>query len=253
MTSRQTVPIVLFFVCLAGCTAGPPAPETRNPNAKSVDPATTGTIHGRIGFTGTLPPAEVLRMGTDQACLQGSGPNPTSNAVLVGPDGALQNAFVYIKDGLDPDYAFEVPDDQILLDQIGCVYTPRVLGLMVGQSIKVVNSDPTMHNVHALPTINMEFNQGQPVQGMYLTHEFTEPEVMVKFMCNVHSWMTAWVGVLPHPYFAVTDAEGHFELAGVPPGTYTVEVWHEIFGTRTMTVTLGPGQSETVEMTFTAQ
>jgi plastocyanin len=253
MTLRLAVSALILAVTLAACASEPPPPAPVNPAAKAVDPATAGAITGRIDFAGTPPPAEVLRMGTDQACVEGAGPNPVSNAVLVGDDGSLQNAFVYIKDGLDPDYAFDTPTEEALLDQVGCVYTPRVLGVMVGQPLKVLNSDPTLHNVHALPMQNMEFNQGQPVQGMHLTHIFTVPEVMVRFMCNVHGWMAAWVGVLPHPYFAVTGADGSFELAGVPPGTYTIEAWHEVFGTRTATVTIAEGQTESISMTFSDQ
>lgn len=189
-------------------------------------------------------------MGTDAACVQGSGPNPVSDAVLVGADGGLQNVFVHIKDGLDPDYGFDTPTEEVVLDQDGCMYRPRVLGIRVGQTLKVLNSDPTMHNVHALPMANLEFNKSTPVQGSSTTAVFTVPEVMVRFMCNVHGWMAAWVGVKEHPFFAVTGADGTFSMEGVPPGTYTVEAWHEVFGTQTMTVTIGDSQRQTADFTF---
>lgn len=253
MKARLTVSALALALLAAACGQEAPAPVPENPNARPVDPATAGSIAGRITFSGTPPEPETLRMGTDAACVQGAGPNPVSNAVLIGDEGALENVFVHIKDGLDPDYSFEVPAEEVILDQRGCVYTPRVLGIRVGQTLKVLNSDPTMHNVHALPMENLEFNKSTPVQGSSTTAVFTVPEVMVRFMCNVHGWMAAWVGVKEHPYFDVTGPDGTFTLEGVPPGTYTIEAWHEKFGTQTATVTIGEGQAETVSFTFTNQ
>jgi plastocyanin len=252
MSSRLHWTVPALVALLAGCAGEPAAPPPVNPNAKTVDPAVAGSISGRVTFAGTPPAPEPLRMGTDPACLQGAGSNPVSDAVLVGPDGGLQNAFVYIKDGLDPDYAFTAPTEAAILDQQGCVYTPRVIGVMVGQPLEILNSDNTMHNVHALPMKNIEFNQGQPLKGFRTTHIFTVPEVMVRFTCNVHSWMTSWVGVMPHPYFAVSASDGTFELRGVPPGSYTVEVWTEKFGSKTGTVTIGPKEAGTVSFEFSA-
>ena len=117
------------------------------------------------------------------------------------------------------------------------------------RSARIVNSDPTLHNIHALPKNNAEFNTGQPIQGMKTTHVFTAKEIMVPFKCDVHGWMNAYVGVLDHPYFAVTKEDGKFQLKDVPPGTYTIEAWHERFGTQTQSVTLGA--SETKDVTFT--
>jgi plastocyanin len=251
MHAPLTSLVFVLFLSAAACGREAPTPAPVNPDARPVDPATTGAITGRVTFTGTPPPAETLRMGTDAACVQGSAPNPVSDAVLVGPGGELQNVFVHIKAGLDADYGFDTPAEEVILDQRGCVYTPRVLGIRVGQPLKVLNSDPTMHNVHALPMENVEFNKSTPIQGSSTTTIFTVPEVMVRFMCNVHGWMIAHVGVKEHPYFAVTGPDGTFSLDGVPPGTYTVEAWHEKFGTQTTSVTIGERQTETVAFTFT--
>jgi plastocyanin len=157
--------------------------------------------------------------------------------LLVGPGNGLQNAFVYVKDGLG-DRKFSPPQTPVVLDQKGCKYMPHVFGVQVGQTVTIVNSDPTLHNVHAVPKANSEFNFGQAVKGMKTNRVFDKPEVMVPFRCDVHGWMAAYGGVLSHPYFAVSNADGSFEIKGLPAGTYTVEVWHERLGTQTTTVTV---------------
>jgi plastocyanin len=223
-------------------TAGPP-PPVENP----VDPATAGSIAGRVTFAGAAPQLPALRMDSDPSCAQqGGAPN---ESVVVGADGALQNVFVYVKDGLGS-LRFPVPSTAVVLDQKGCRYVPHVLGAQVGQAVEVLNSDPTLHNVHAVPTTNREFNTGQPIPGMKHTHRFTAREVMVPFKCDVHPWMHAYIGVLDHPFFAVTSADGSFDLQGLPPGTYTVEAWHERLGTQAHMVTIGSKESGSVTFSF---
>ena len=255
---KHALRYLLPAVCAVGLTAacssevpekpGPASPAA--PIGKKVDAATAGSIAGAVKFEGAVPPADIIRMTQDKNCVQNAGPNPQSDALLVAPDKGVRNVFVYVKDGLDPQYGFETPTSPAILDQKGCVYTPRVLGVRVGQAIEVVNSDPTLHNVHALPMVNREFNHGQPKQHTRLSEVFTTPEVMVRFKCDVHSWMAAWVGVVPHPYFAVTDAAGAFSIPGLPPGTYTLEAWHEKLGTRTAQVKIDPSQAQTASFTF---
>jgi plastocyanin len=194
----------------------------------------------------------VIRVGIDAVCAQDVGANVQSQAVLIGRDGALQNAFVYVKDGLDPSYSFDVPTSPVTLDQKGCRYEPRVFGVRAGQPIEIVNSDATMHNIHALPMTNQEFNLGEPNQGYRMQKTFTVPEVMVRFKCDVHAWMSAYAGVMTHPYFAVSAADGTFSLKGLPPGTYTIEAWHETFGTRSAKVTIAPHHTGTADFSFTA-
>ncbi|HYN10201.1 MAG TPA: carboxypeptidase regulatory-like domain-containing protein [Vicinamibacterales bacterium] len=244
---RSFVVASLLLVSACSSPAPPPPPSG---GGKQVDQATAGAVTGRVTFDGQVPAAETIRMNTDQKCVQGAGPNPQSDAVLVAADGSLKNVFVYVKDGLDSAYSFAVPTEAAVLDQKGCIYTPRVLGVRAGQALEIVNSDPTVHNVHAVPMSNQEFNKGQPFQGMRERQVFTVPEVMVRFMCNVHGWMAAHVGVVAHPFFAVTDASGKFELKGLPPGTYTLEAWHEKFGRQTERVTIGEKQTQTVAFTF---
>lgn len=191
-------------------------------------------------------------MGGDPACVAGAVPNPVSDAVLVSADGGLANAFVYIKSSFDG-YAFDTPSSAVTIDQKGCVYKPRVLGVQVGQPIEIRNSDVTVHNVHALPMQNQEFNVSQTRAGMRTSKVFTVPEVMVRFKCDFHGWMAAHVGVMSHPFFAVTDAAGAFSIKGLPPGTYTIDAWHETFGTRAQQVTIAPGGQQTVALAFSAK
>ena len=148
---------------------------------------------------------------------------------MVGPGNGLQNAFVYVKDGLG-DRTFQAPKTPVVLDQRGCKYIPHVFGAQVGQPVIILNSDPTLHNVHAVPKANTEFNFGQSIKGMKTTRMFDKPEVMVPFRCDVHGWMAAYGGIVSHPFFAVTKADGSFEIKGLPAGTYTLEVWHERLG-----------------------
>jgi plastocyanin len=232
----------------AACSSAPPPPPPVG-GGKIVDPATAGSISGKAMFTGAAPVPSTLSMSTDKACVAAAGPNPQSDAVLVGADGGLKNAFVYVKEGLDPAYSFETPSTPVVLDQKGCIYTPRVIGVRAGQGFEVLNSDDTLHNVHALPLANQEFN----TSNKKVSRTFTVPEVMVRFKCDVHPWMAAYVGVVAHPFFAVTDAAGAFEIKGLPPGTYTLEAWHERFGTKTSTVTVDPKGSQTAAFSFAAQ
>jgi plastocyanin len=240
--------VLAVLAMVASCSAPPPPPPSGG--GKRVDPATTGEISGRTMFTGTPPPVDVIRVGIDQVCAETVGANVRSQAVLVGKDGALENVFVYVKDGLDPAYTFDIPTTPMTLDQKGCRYTPRVFGVRAGQPVEIVNSDATLHNVHALPMMNQEFNQGEPAQGARMQKTFTVPEVMVRFKCDVHAWMSAYVGVMAHPFFAVSAADGTFSIKGLPPGTYTLEAWHEKFGTRTTRVTIAEHQTQHASFSF---
>ena len=244
--------IIIFAFLAAACSPAPAPPAAPPAGAKRVDTATAGTVSGRVAFNGTAPKPELLRMGKDAACVTGAGPNPQSDAVLIGADGGLANAFVYIKDTFDG-YTFDTPTAAVTMDQKGCVYVPRVFGVRVGQPIEILNSDATIHNVHALPMHNQEFNESQNRAGMRTTKIFTVPEVMVRVKCDFHGWMAAHVGVMSHPYFAVTDAAGAFSIKGLPAGVYTLEAWHEVFGTQTQQVTIAPNGQQTVALAFTAK
>jgi plastocyanin len=213
-----------------------------------VDAATAGELKGAVALNGSVPKNEPIRMNADPVCVKEAKGTPTQETYIVSADGkSLGNVFVYVKDGLS-NYAYDAPAP-MTLNQQGCHYTPHVFGVRVGQPLDILNSDPTLHNIHAIPKVNREFNNGQPIQGMKTSHSFTAKEVMVPFKCDVHGWMNAYVGVLDHPFFAVTDAEGKFDIKGLPPGTYTIEAWHEKLGAVTQSVTVGA--KETKEIAFT--
>ncbi len=231
----------------SGSTSKPAAPAAAAGGNK-VDPATAGGIKGMVTIEGTAPANEPIRMNADPVCVKAASGPQAQETITVGADGkSLANVFVYVKDGLG-NYVYDAPTATAVLDQKGCRYTPHVFGVRVGQSVEIVNSDPTLHNIHAVPKANQEFNNGQPIQGMKMQHTFTAKEVMVPFKCDVHGWMNAYVGVLDHPYFAVTGTDGAFSIASLPPGTYTIEAWHEKLGASTQSVTIGA--SETKDLTF---
>lgn len=211
-----------------------PAPEA----TASIDPATTGTMTGRVVLTGTPPAAQTIRVDGDKTCAALiPGARRQTESYVVGDSGALANVFVYVKTGLEG-RSFPVPSEPVVVDQQRCWYLPRVVGVRVGQPFQVLNSDPLLHNVRAEAAVNQPFNQGQPVQGVRYSHTFSTDEVMVALRCDVHAWMNAWVGVMPHPYFAVTGADGTFTLPNLPAGTYTIEAWHEAAGTTTAAVSV---------------
>jgi plastocyanin len=238
------------IACAASCGREQPAATTPPPDAPRVDESKAGTIVGRVLVEGPVPDNPLVKMASDPVCMRENKDGTTLETFVV-EKGGLNNVFVYIKDGLG-NYYFETPSDAVKLDQKGCRYTPHVFGVRVGQPIEISNSDATMHNVHALADVNQEFNIGQAVQGMKHTRTFTAREVMIRFKCDVHNWMSAYAGVLDHPYFAVTSGGGAFELKNVPAGTYTVEAWHEKLGTQTQTVTIAEKESKDLTFKFAA-
>jgi len=228
-----------------GGAEAPAAPE----GASAVDPATAGSISGKVTFSGSAPANEAIDMAGEADCASQYTSEPSQETYVVGGDGSLGNAFVYIKDGLG-DMAFPAPSEPVVLDQKGCRYHPHVMGVQVGQPLQIVNSDPVGHNIHPVPKENRGFNLSQPKQDMKSEKTFTQPEVMIPVGCDVHNWMNAWIGVLDHPYFAVTGADGSFALENVPPGSYTLAAWHEKLGEQTAQVTVDASGKATADFAF---
>ena len=253
------VPFVLSFgVVACGGGSEPPAqtPATQEPAAApaaAVDPASAATIAGKINLEGAAPANAPIRMNADPACVAATKGQTPTQQTFVSEGGGLGNVFVYVQSGLNG--TFPAPSTPVVLDQKGCQYVPHVFGVQVGQPIEIVNSDPTLHNVHATPKTNAEFNTAQPIQGMKTSHTFTakEADVVVPFKCDVHGWMNASVGVLDHPYFAVSKPDGSFSIPNLPPGSYTLAAWHERLGTQTMPITVAAKESKSdANFTFKA-
>ena len=209
------------------------------------------TITGKVKFTGTKPVMAKIDMSDEPVCKAKYQAPPTKEDVVVNPNGTLANVFVYVKAGLPASYHAPAATAPVVIDQDGCRYHPHVFGILVGQTLSIKNSDGIAHNIKAKGVKNRPFNISQP-NMMMTPRTFTTAEVMVPLECNVHGWMKAWLGVLPHPFFAATGADGSFSIKGLPPGTYTVEAWHEKYGTQTAMVTVAGTQTKTADFTFAA-
>ena len=208
-----------------------------------------GSVTGKVNFTGTAPQMEQVSMAADPVCAGLHSEPVYTETVVANANGTLKNVFVYVKEGLEGQ-SFPAPTEAVTFDQHGCWYKPHVFGIQVGQPLQIVNSDSTLHNVHSLAEKSKQFNLGMPIQGMKLKKTFENPEVMAKFKCDVHPWMNAYVGILTHPYYSVTGEEGSFEIKNLPAGEYTIEAWHEQYGTQTQKVTVSGEEPVQVEFTF---
>lgn len=212
--------------------------------------AEAGTIVGKVNFKGPKPAPTMIKMSADPKCVSmHSGKDVPADQVVINPNNTLQWVFVYVKKGLEGK-TFTPPKQKVTIEQKGCEYSPHVFGMMAGQPLEIINADPTLHNIHALPKNSQQFNIAQPIKGMKTTKTFDRPEVMVKIKCEVHNWMASYVGVLNNPFYSVSDSKGEFKINNLPAGTYEIEAWHEKYGTQTMNVTVGASDTKTVDFTF---
>ena len=217
--------------------------------AATVDPATAGSITGTVTLEGAPPAFKPIDMSASPACAA-ANPSPVGPPiVVVGDHGALANAVIFVKDGLG-NYKFDPPSDPAILGQKNCMYEPHVSALMTNQPFQIQNNDATIHNVHPLPKHNRQWNTSQPAGSAALKSTFERPEFAMPVLCNVHPWMRAFVFVFDHPYFAVTSKTGQFDLKNLPPGTYTIEAWHENYAAQDQTVKIGPKETRAISFTF---
>ncbi|MBI5394348.1 MAG: hypothetical protein HZA91_03535 [Verrucomicrobia bacterium] len=213
--------------------------------------ADSGTIQGKVTIKGAAAKEIQIDMNADPKCASMHNEPVFTQRILVNDKGEIKDAFVWIKEGISKPY--DPPATPVVLNQEGCIYKPRVFGIQVGQELQIKNSDSTLHNVHAMPTVNREFNLAQPVQGMVTTKKFSKAEVCLKFKCDVHPWMFAYAGVVPHPFFAVSAADGTYKIGGLPAGEYTVEIWHNKLGTQELKVKVGDGECKTADFALEAK
>lgn len=210
--------------------------------------AADGSVAGVVKFEGTAPKGTRIDMSQDPICAKAHPTPLMTEDVVVGANGGLANVVVYVSDGL-AGKTFEPPQQPAVLEQKGCQYKPHVLALQARQKLDVVNSDETTHNIHPTPNDNREWNMTQP-HGMPLEQSFAREEIAIPVKCNVHPWMKGYIAVFKHPYFAVTDKEGKFDLKDLPPGTYTITAWQEKLGTQMQKITVGAGESKTLNFAF---
>ena len=210
--------------------------------------ADAATVGGLVKFEGAPAKMAPVQMGADPFC-QSQHPTPAiDEEVTVGAGGELANVLVYVKNAPGN---YPAPSNAALLDQKGCKYIPHVSAVQVGQPVQIRNSDATLHNVHAMPAVNKQFNEGQPIQGMVATKKFDKPEMTpFRIKCDVHGWMKSFMAVLPHPYHGVSQMNGSFTIANLPPGNYTLVAWHEKYGQQEQPVTVGAKEQKQVTFTF---
>jgi plastocyanin len=239
----------MLIACTVTYTrSGEKSKESAAPVYFKVDPATAGSLTGTVRFSGAKPTRKPVDMSGDPACAQAHHGKAYDESIAVGPGGALANVFIYIKSGLE-DKKFESPAEPATIDQRGCWFYPRVLGIQAGQQFRVTNSDPVTHNIHPLAVVNREWNHSQGEGDPPLARKFIKPEVMIRVKCNIHSWMHAFIGVLDHPYFAVTGTDGAYSIKNIPPGNYVIEAWHETLGTQQRNIRVS--NSGSIETAFT--
>jgi hypothetical protein len=213
-------------------------------------PIVPGTIQGTVRYEGKIPKLKRQDMRSDPGCLAKYTAPPPSEMLVLGEGNTVGNVFARVKSGL-PEGDRPVPEGSVVLDQIGCRFEPRVSGIVLGQTFKILNSDSLMHNVHSLSTVNMPFNFAMPASLKEIEVEFTSEEWMIPVKCDLHPWMKGYVAVLDHPYYDTTKPDGKFEIPDLPAGTYEIEVWHEALGTQTAEVTLGADETKTVDFVLT--
>ena len=228
--TKQLMALAISFA-LAGGIAGP---------------VLAGDVTGTVNYTGKVPNLKPLTM--DPICsAKNKGPVP-SEVLVLGPGNTMANVMVRVKSNVPGN--FPAPAKPVVIDQKGCQYHPHVVGLRVGQPLQLRNSDGILHNVHALPKVNTQFNLAMPANRTTADHKFGKAEGMFHVKCDVHPWMSAYVGVFTNPFFAVSGKDGKFKISGLPPGTYEIEAWHEKLGVKTAKVTVAEGKPGTANFSF---
>ena len=229
-------------------TENAPAPAAQ-PAATPIDMSTVGSVTGSVKLDGPAPKPKKINMASEPVCSSAHPSGAVEEEVVADAKGDLANVIVYVKEGLG-NRTFDTPSAAVELDQKGCMYSPHIVALMAGQRLDVKNADQTTHNIHPSPKNNKEWNKSQAPGAPDIVDSFAREEVAIPVKCNVHPWMKSYIAVFKHPYFAVTSASGSFEIKNLPPGTYTIEAWHEKYGVTSQSVTIGAKEAKTVNFTI---
>jgi len=249
MTTNSLTLIATLMVVI--CLTSQPSVKAGGPPTSPSSATAGATLKGVVKFEGRAPKPSPVNMSADPSCAK-QHPTPVlSQDVVTDANGGLQNAIVFIADGLNKQ-TYEPPSEPVVLDQKGCMYQPHVLAMQASQRMEVVNDDPTSHNVHPVPTNNREWNKAEP-PGSKAEETFPREEIAIPVKCNIHPWMRGYVAVFKHPYFAVTGKDGGFDLGNLPPGTYTIKAWHEKLGTSTQKITVGANETKAIDFVFKSQ
>jgi hypothetical protein len=220
--------------------------------SKAALAADDSIIRGSIQFSGTPPEMAKIRLAADPTCIEAHpGEPPRRQDVIVNRNSTLKNVIVYVKSGLPGGKSYPLPTESQTLDQRGCMYEPHVFAIRVGQELKILNSDPTVHNIQSKSQVNEKFNEFMTSNKVPpRVHKFAKPELPVPIKCDVHPWMLAWAGVFDHPFFAVTSEDGTYAIKGLPAGEYTIAAWHEKYGTQEQKVKVGDAEAKDLNFTF---
>jgi plastocyanin len=251
-----TAGALLLGVFAAGCGksggsgASDDEPAAVNPAAKPVDPSTASTVTGIVKFEGTPPKTRTIDMAAAATCAKMHTTPATTEIVVLGDNGTLQNTVVYLKGDFSA-YSFARGTAPVKVDQNGCVFVPHVVGLMTGEPLQVINSDGATHNVNAISAHGQGWNESLEPGSAPLQRSFAHSEIAMPVKCNVHPWMKFYVAVLNHPYFQVVGKDGSFALRNVPPGSYTLVAWHEHYGVKEQPIVVKPNSDQNLAITFT--
>jgi plastocyanin len=208
--------------------------------------APTGTIDGKVTYTGTPPKMAPIDMAKEPYCQKLHTPPETNQKVVTGPGNSLEYVVVYISSGEQPG---PPPSQPLRYDQKGCMYIPHVLAMQAGQPLQIYTDDPVAHNIHPTAKLNPEWNKSQPPGAMPINTTWDKPE-FIPVQCNIHPWMHGYFVVLKTSHYSVTDANGAFSLKDLPPGKYTVTAWQEQYGTQSQDVTVSAGETKTINFVF---
>ena len=208
------------------------------------------TITGTVTFDGKAPVLRPIAMDAEPICAKKHS-GPVANDMLVlGNGNTMANSMVWVSKGLPAGKTYPVPKTPVTVDQNGCMYTPHVMGIMVGQAYRILNSNGILHNIHTLPKVNPAFNRGQPPTVKEMSTTFPKPEPLFPIKCDVHPWMQAYMSVFTHPFFSVTGTDGKYTISGLDPGTYEITAWQERLGMQTASVTVGANDTKTQAFKF---